>query len=148
MFVNFAKEQSDEDNLTEVVVGTRTVHTNLTAPSTRINTPAIQQQTNPVAPPHPSKIAQQCGKSDSKEGKSKKAKASKDKSKDGKANGDTRSSMAMAGIPRADRTSRRDSSGSDSSNGKCQGESSRSKHTCKDPSALFIVSSNTQDSAL
>lgn len=154
MFVNFAKEQTDDDLLTDVVIGNRTVQTNLTALPTRINLPTIQPQP-PITPPQPSKISQQHGKSSDtkpKEGKSKKAKANKVKSKEGKANGEKSSSTAMTRIPQP---SRRGSSGSNSSNAGVHGESSKSsgsKHTAesssKNPTALFIVDSNTQDSAL
>ncbi|KAL7396790.1 hypothetical protein ABVT39_011869 [Epinephelus coioides] len=161
VFVNFAKEQTDDDLLTDVVVSNTTVQTNLTALSTRINPPTIQPQP-PVTPPRTSKTPQKQGKpSDSKpkEGKSKKPKAGKVKSKEGKANGEKSSGTAMTRIPqreeKAQRKSRRGSSGSDSSNGGVQGESSKSsgsKHkaesSSKSPSALFIVDSNTQDSAL
>uniref|UniRef100_A0A3Q3W3E5 P-type phospholipid transporter n=1 Tax=Mola mola TaxID=94237 RepID=A0A3Q3W3E5_MOLML len=156
VFVNFAKEQTDEDYLTEVVVSNRTVQTNLTAVTTRINPPTIPTQ-QPMTPPQKSKTTQEHGKSsDSKEGKSKKAKASKVKSKDGKGNGEKSSSTAMTRIAQPEKTDQMDqrgSCGSNSSNGEGQGESSNSrgsKHmaevSSKDPSALFIVSSNTQDS--
>ncbi|XP_033477816.2 ATP-binding cassette, sub-family A (ABC1), member 7 isoform X1 [Epinephelus lanceolatus] len=161
VFVNFAKEQTDDDLLTDVVVSNTTVQTNLTALSTRINPPTIQPQP-PVTPPRTSKTPQKQGKpSDSKpkEGKSKKPKAGKVKSKEGKANGEKSSGTAMTRIPqreeKAQRKSQRGSSGSDSSNGGVQGESSKpsgSKHkaesSSKSPSALFIVDSNTQDRAL
>uniref|UniRef100_A0A3Q3LEW5 P-type phospholipid transporter n=1 Tax=Mastacembelus armatus TaxID=205130 RepID=A0A3Q3LEW5_9TELE len=110
VFVNFAKEQTDDD-LTDVVISNGTVQTNLTQP-TMINPPTIQPQ-----PP----------------GKSKKAKS----------------------IQETLQTSRRVCSSPNSGNGDVQGESSKStesKHKAessrKDPSALFIVSSSTQDSAL
>lgn len=146
MFVNFAKEQTDEDCLTEVVVGNRIVQPNQTAVATRIDPPAIEPQP-PITPPQ--QTSQQHGKSsDSKDGQSKKAKASKGKLKEGKVTGEKSNSMEMTKI-------RRGSSGSSSSSsGEVQGESSRfreSKHLVessgKDPSALFMVS-NTQDSTL
>ncbi|XP_028442644.1 ATP-binding cassette sub-family A member 1 isoform X1 [Perca flavescens] len=145
VFVNFAKEQTDDDFLTDVVIS------NLTTLHTRINTPTIQPQP-PITPPHSSKIPQQHGKSSDskpKEGKSKKPKVSK-----GKANGEKSSSTAMTRIPqreaKARRTSRRGSSGSDSSNDGVQGESSKHREdsSSKNPSALFIVDGNTQDSTL
>ncbi|XP_018523006.1 LOW QUALITY PROTEIN: phospholipid-transporting ATPase ABCA1 [Lates calcarifer] len=158
VFVNFAKEQTDDDCLTGVVVSNGSVQ------PTRINPPAMQRHP-PVTPPQQSKAPQQHAKSpDSKpkEGKSKKAKSNKGKSKEGKANGEKSSSTAMTRLPQSEekdqetpRTSRRGSSGSDSSSGGVQGESSkssRSKHrgesSSKSPSALFIVGSNTQDSTL
>ncbi|XP_042371438.1 phospholipid-transporting ATPase ABCA1 [Plectropomus leopardus] len=161
VFVNFAKEQTDDDLLTDVVVSNRTVQSNLTAPPARINTPTIQPQP-PITPPQPSKTTQQQGKStDSKpkEGKSKKTKPGKVKSKESKANGEKSSSMVMTKVPqreqKAQRKSRRGSSGSDSSNTGVQGESSKSsgskhktEYSSKSPSALFIVDGNTQDSAL
>lgn len=154
MFVNFAKEQTDDDLLTDVVIGDRTVQTNLTALPTRINPPTAPSQV-PITPPQSGKTPQQHGKSSDrkpKEGKSKKAKGSQVKSKEDKANGEKSSSMAMTRIPQP---SRRGSSGSNSSNAGVQGESSKSsgskpraESSSKDPSALFIVDSNTQDSAL
>ncbi len=163
MFVNFAKEQTDDDVLTDVVIGNRTIQTNMTALPTRIDPPTINptQPQPPVTPPQPSKSPQQHGKSPDnkpKEGKSKKAKDDKVKSKEGKANAEKSSSTAMTRIPQpeeAHQTSQRGSSGSNGSSGGVQGESSKpsgSKHraesSSKDPSALFIVDGNTQDSAL
>ncbi|XP_070764458.1 phospholipid-transporting ATPase ABCA1 [Enoplosus armatus] len=160
VFVNFAKEQTDDDDLTDVVIGNRTVQTNMTALPTRINPPTIQPQP-PITPPQPSKTPQHHGKSSDskpKEGKSKKEKAGKVKSKEGKANGEKSSSTAMTRIRQPEetlQTSRRGSSGSNGSNTGAQGESSKSsgsKHraesSSKNPSALFMVDSNTQDSAL
>ncbi|KAM6938002.1 phospholipid-transporting ATPase ABCA1 [Lycodopsis pacificus] len=158
VFVNFAKEQTDDDVFTDVVVGNRTVQTNITTLHSRINSPNIQPQP-PITPPQPSKTSQQHDKScDSKpkEGKSKKPKAGTVKSKEGKANGEQSNSTAMTRMPQREETvQRRGSSGSDSSNAGVQGESSKSsgsKHragsSSRNPSALFIVDSNTQDSAL
>ncbi|XP_034738177.1 phospholipid-transporting ATPase ABCA1 isoform X2 [Etheostoma cragini] len=155
VFVNFAKEQTDDDFLTDVVIS------NLTTLHTRINNLTIQPQP-PITPPHSSKSPQQHGKSSDskpKEDKSKKPKVGKGKPKDGKANGEKSSSTAMTRIPqkeeKAQRTTRRGSSGSDSSNDGVEGESSKSsksKHreesSRKNPSALFIVDGNTQDSTL
>uniref|UniRef100_A0A8C2XJ97 P-type phospholipid transporter n=1 Tax=Cyclopterus lumpus TaxID=8103 RepID=A0A8C2XJ97_CYCLU len=161
VFVNFAKEQTDDDVLTDVVISNRTVQTNLTTLHSKINTPTIQPQT-PITPPQPSNTPQQHDTScDSKpkEGKSKKPKAGTVKSKEGKANGEKSNSTAMTRMPRrgekAQRRGRSDSSGSDCSNDGVQGDSSKSsgsKHragsSSQNPSALFIVDSNTQDSAL
>ncbi|XP_070816442.1 phospholipid-transporting ATPase ABCA1 isoform X1 [Chaetodon trifascialis] len=160
VFVNFAKEQSDDDHLTEVVTGNSTVHTHLNALPTRINPPTIQPPP-PITPPQPSKTPKQQGmSSDSKphESKSKKAKASKVKSKEGKAVVEKSSSMAMTRIPQPEETNqarRRGNSGSDSSNDGVQGESRKSsgsihnaESSSKDPTALFMVNSNTQDSTL
>uniref|UniRef100_A0A8C4IKT2 P-type phospholipid transporter n=1 Tax=Dicentrarchus labrax TaxID=13489 RepID=A0A8C4IKT2_DICLA len=160
VFVNFAKEQTDDDDCLTAVVTDRTSQTNLTALTTRINPPAIQPQP-PVTPPQPNKPPQQQGKTSDrkpKEGKAKKAKASTVKSKDNRANGEKSSSTAMTRIPQADETNRaswKGSSGSNSSGGGGLGESSkstRSKHkaqsSSKDPSALFMVDRNTQDSTL
>uniref|UniRef100_UPI0037E9C7B4 phospholipid-transporting ATPase ABCA1 n=1 Tax=Semicossyphus pulcher TaxID=241346 RepID=UPI0037E9C7B4 len=154
VFVNFAKEQSDDDCLTDVVIGNSTVQTNRTTEPSRINAPTIQPQP-PITPPQPSKKPKKQGKSpDSKpkESTSKKAKATKVKAKEGKANGEKSSSTAMTRIPQ---TSRRGSAESNSSDGDVLGQSSksrRSKHraesSSKDPSALFIVDGNTQDSSL
>ncbi|KAG8003116.1 ATP-binding cassette sub-family A member 1 [Nibea albiflora] len=153
VFVNFAKEQTDD--LTEVVVGNSTVQTNVTAPSTVINPPSIQPQP-PITPPQSSKTVQQHEKSSDskpKEGKTTKAEVNKVKSKEGKANGEKSSSTAMTRMPQTEETnpvSRRSSSGSNSSSGEVQGESSKHKagSSSKHPSALFMVGSNTQDSTL
>ncbi|XP_053285794.1 phospholipid-transporting ATPase ABCA1 [Pleuronectes platessa] len=165
VFVNFAKEQTDDDDgLTDVAISNGTVQTNLTALPLRINPPTIQPHP-PVTPPQQSKTPQPPTTSSDrkpKEGKSKKAKSSKGQCTEGKSNGDKSNSMAMTKLPQAvekdqemPRTSRRGSSGSDSSNQGVQGHSSKSrksKHraqsSSKDPSALFIVGSNSQDSEL
>ncbi|TMS20282.1 ATP-binding cassette sub-family A member 1 [Larimichthys crocea] len=134
VFVNFAKEQTDD--LTEVVIGNRTVQTNVT----------VQPQP-PITPPRSSKTLQQHEKSSDskpKEGKSTKANANKVKSKEGKANGEKSSSTAMTRMPQPEETnqvSRRGSSGSNSSSGEVQGESSKHKagSSSKHPSALFMV---------
>ncbi|KAK1897676.1 Phospholipid-transporting ATPase ABCA1 [Dissostichus eleginoides] len=130
VFVNFAKEQTDDDVLTDVIISNST----------------------------PSKSPQQPAKSSGskpKEGKSKKPKSGKVKSKEGKANGEKSSSMAMTQIPqkeeKAQRTSRRASGGSDSNSGGVQGETRQSskrkaESSSQNPSALFIVDGNTQDS--
>uniref|UniRef100_A0A7N6FCH4 ABC transporter domain-containing protein n=1 Tax=Anabas testudineus TaxID=64144 RepID=A0A7N6FCH4_ANATE len=155
VFVNFAKEQTDDDHLTRVVISNGTVQTNLTPLPTRINPPTIQTQP-PANLPQPSKTPRQHEKSSDsklKEDKPKKAKSSK-----GKTNGEKSSSTAMTRLPQPDeksQTSQRGSSGSTSSKSGVQGEPSKStgsKHkaesSSKDPSALFIVDSSTQDSAL
>ncbi|XP_029002815.1 phospholipid-transporting ATPase ABCA1 isoform X2 [Betta splendens] len=142
VFVNFAKEQTDDDRLTHVVISNGAAQTNQTAGPTRINPPTIHTQP-PVTPPGSSKSPQQDKSSDNKlkEGKSKQAK-----------------STAMTRLPQpevASLRSRKSSSGSSSSNAGFQGESSKSggskrkaESSSKDPSALFIVGSSTQDSAL
>lgn len=159
VFVNFAKEQTDEDNLTEVLTDNHTVpQTNLTNPAARISPPAVQPQP-PVTPPQPSKTPPQQEKSpELKESKSKKSKASKAKSKGGKANKEQGSGTAMTKIPDSEKvgqSKQRGSVESNGSNGEAQGESSkprRSKQAAasssKDPSALFIVNSNTQESTM
>ncbi|XP_041647195.1 phospholipid-transporting ATPase ABCA1 isoform X1 [Cheilinus undulatus] len=154
VFVNFAKEQTDDDGLTEVVISNSTVQTNRTTLPSRINTTTIQPQP-PVTPPQLSKKQQKQGKSSeskSKEGKSKKSKTTKAKTKEGTADGEKSSSTAMTKMPR---TSQRGSIDSNSSNDDALGESSkssRSKHrrekSSKHPSALFIVDNNTQDSSM
>lgn len=159
VFVNFAKEQTDDDVLTDVIISNSTVQTKLTTLVNRVNPPTILPLP-PITPPQPSKSPQQPAKSSGskpKEGKSKKPKSGIVKSKEGKANGEKSSSMAMTQIPqkeeKAQRTSRRASGGSDSSSGGAQGESSQSskrkaESSSQNPSALFIVDGNTQDSVL
>ncbi|KAM9761903.1 phospholipid-transporting ATPase ABCA1 isoform 1-T1 [Menidia menidia] len=144
VFVSFAKEQTDDNCLTDVIISNGAL---------QINPPAIQPQP-PITPPHLRKSPQRPEKSPdskTKEGKPKKAKASKPKS-----NAEKSSSVAMSRIPQPDeRAQEMSSSGSTSSNGCPNGESSKphgSKHrlpSCsKDPSELFIVGSNLQDSSL
>ncbi|XP_033936450.1 phospholipid-transporting ATPase ABCA1 isoform X1 [Pseudochaenichthys georgianus] len=159
VFVNFAKEQTDDDVLTDVIISNSTVQTKLTTLVNRVNPPTILPLP-PITPPQPSKSPQQPAKSSGrkpKEGKSKKPKSGIVKSKEGKANGEKSSSMAMTQIPqkeeKAQRTSRRASGGSDSSSSGAQGESSQSskrkaESSSQDPSALFMVDGNTQDSVL
>ncbi|KAM9848252.1 phospholipid-transporting ATPase ABCA1 [Aulostomus maculatus] len=125
VFVNFAKEQTDDDHLTDVVITNGTVQTNVATLPTQINPPSIQLQ---------SSTPQKRGKSSAikpKESKSKKAKTQPEK-----------------------KTHRRSSSGS-SNNGGTQGESSKSSRSkqkgessSKNPSTLFIVGPNTQDTPL
>lgn len=146
VFVSFAKEQTDDDLLTDVIISNGTAQPNMPA---QIN-PATTQAQAPVTPPQP----QQPGRlSDGKPkaGKEKKAKASKVKSDREKSS----SSTAMRTLPETKekpQTRSRNSSGSDSSNCGAQGETSkshRSKHKAEThPSALFIVGTSTQDSAL
>lgn len=159
VFVNFAKEQTDEDNLTEVLTENHTVpQTNPTAAAPRINPPAVQSQP-PVTPPQPSKTPPQQEKTPApKEGKSKKAKASKAKSKGDKANKEQGSGTAMTSVPDSEmvgQSKRRGSVDSNSSDEEAQGESSKSRgsktggaSSNKDPSALFIVNSNTEESTM
>lgn len=158
VFVNFAKEQTDEDNLTEVLTDNHSVpQTSLTNAVPRISAPAVQPQP-PATPPQLSKTPPQQDKSpDLKEGKSKKAKGSKAKSKGGKANKDQGSGTAMTKIPDSEKVAqskRRGSVESNSSDGEAQGESSKPRgskvaaSSSKDPSALFIVNSNTQESTM
>lgn len=143
MFVNFAKEQTDEDHLTDVVVSNANSQFSTSPLATTASSPATQPQSVPDSPPQqPVKL------SDSKEGKSKKSKSGKVKSKNGKSRGDT----AMNTLPQAEKVDQRGSSSSNISNLKGQGEGSTNKNrmedTGKHPSALFIVNSDTQDSSL
>ncbi|KAF7656308.1 hypothetical protein LDENG_00043690 [Lucifuga dentata] len=160
VFVNFAKEQTDDDYLTDVVVSNGTVQTNLAVVPTQINPPAIQPQPS-IMPPQPSQAAESGKISGNKlkEAQSKKAKSKTDKHKEGGASRENSSSTAMIRIVRAEekvqekpQLSRRSSSGSGSTGSDTDGESSKSsvngsKHS-KYPAALFIVSSTTQDSEL
>ncbi|KAM3876265.1 phospholipid-transporting ATPase ABCA1 [Diretmus argenteus] len=146
VFVNFAKEQTDDDHLTDVIVSNGAVQTSRTAPPPQIAPPIIQPQP-PVKPPQQSK-APQSGKP--KEGKSKKAKSnegnsSERKSREGGANGEADGGMAMTSMPQPKEKPQISSSASSStskdSGSKCPGEGSS-----KDAAALFIVGSSTQDS--
>lgn len=147
MFVNFAKEQTDEDLLTDVVVSNANAQFSAPPQATTASSPATQPQSVAHTPPQkPAKA------SDSKEGKSKKSKSGKVKSKNGKSSGDKSSDTAMTTIPQAEKGEQGGSRSSNSSNLKGQGESStntsRMEDACKHPSALFIVNSDTQDSSL
>lgn len=147
MFVNFAKEQTDEDHLTDVVVSNANSQFNATPQATTASSPATQPQSAPDTPPQ-----QPVKPSDSKEGKSKKSKSGKVKSKNGKSRADKSSGTAMTTLPQEEKVEQGDSSSSNSSNLKDQGEASTNKNrmedTCKHPSTLFIVNSDTQDSSL
>lgn len=153
MFVNFAKEQTDEDQLTDVVISNRTSQVNTTPMATTANTLTAQPQPDPATPPQRTKTPQEPVKPpDSKDGKSKRSKSGKVKSKKGKPSGDKGSSTALNTLPQAEKVERRGSSSANSSNVEGQGEGSTNKSmmedTCKHPSALFIVNSDTQDSSL
>ncbi|KAM7409632.1 hypothetical protein PAMA_001224 [Pampus argenteus] len=147
VFVNFAKEQTDDDHLTDVVISNGAVQTNIAALGTHFNSPTIQAQPS-VTPLQPGKTPQQHGKSPDR-----KPKTSKGKSKEG--NKEKSSGMAMSRIQQSKGSSRRSSGSSNCNNDGAQGETSKSsgsKHrgerSSKDPSALFIIGSSTQDSSL
>ncbi|KAM4739857.1 phospholipid-transporting ATPase ABCA1 isoform 1-T1 [Anableps anableps] len=145
VFVNFAKEQTDDDGLTDVIIGNGAAQLNL---PTRINPPTIQPQ-QPTTPPQQRKSPQlpaKAAESDSKESKPKKTKARKVSS-----NGETSGSVPMSRLPQGEEKGPE----SGSSNGGLQRESTkphRSKHreesSSKDPAALFIVGTNSQESSL
>lgn len=152
MFVNFAKDQTDDDCLTDVVVSNGTAQPN--APEHRVN-PPINKPQPPIVPPQPSKSPHLPGKSSdskSKAGKPKKEKSSKGKS----------GSVAMRALPHPEEmarevatVSRRASTESDGSNSGLQGESGKSRgskrraeSSSKDPSVLFIVGGNSEESTL
>ncbi|XP_026050131.1 ATP-binding cassette sub-family A member 1 isoform X1 [Astatotilapia calliptera] len=152
VFVNFAKDQTDDDCLTDVVVSNGTAQPN--APEHRVNPPVNKPQP-PIVPPQPSKSPHLPGKSSdskSKAGKPKKEKSSKGKS----------GSVAMRALPHPEEmarevatVSRRASTESDGSNSGLQGESGKSRgskrraeSSSKDPSVLFIVGGNSEESTL
>ncbi|KAM4548979.1 phospholipid-transporting ATPase ABCA1 isoform 1-T1 [Odontesthes bonariensis] len=150
VFVSFAKEQTDDDCLTDVVISNGAAQINLPP---RMNLPMVQPQP-PITPPQLRKSPQLPARSpdsNPKAGKPKKAKASKLKS-----NGEKSSSMSMSRLPDAeDKPREMASSDSNSSsiglNGesrKSHGSKRRSQRSSKDPSELFIVGSNSQDSSL
>ncbi|XP_047231680.1 phospholipid-transporting ATPase ABCA1 isoform X1 [Girardinichthys multiradiatus] len=145
VFVSFAKEQTDDDCLTDVVADNGAARLNL---PTRINPPIIQSQqpTKPRQQRKSSQLPAKAPKSDPKGSKPKTAKARKIRS-----NGETSSSVPMSRLPQAEEKGPE----SDSSNGGVQRESSkahRSKHrdesSSKDPATLFIVGTNSQESSL
>ncbi|KAK5607825.1 ATP-binding cassette sub- A member 1 [Crenichthys baileyi] len=145
VFVSFAKEQTDDDCLTDVVGDNGAARLNL---PTRINPPIIQPQqpTKPLQQRKSSQLPAKAPKSDPKGSKPKTAKARNIRS-----NGETSSSVPMSRLPQAEEKGPE----SDSSNGGVQRESSkahRSKHreesSSKDPATLFIVGTNSQESSL
>ncbi|XP_056132314.1 phospholipid-transporting ATPase ABCA1 [Lampris incognitus] len=167
VFVNFAKEQSDDDQLRDVIVTNGTGQASRATLPTGEAMPTIQPQLS-IKPPQPSKASQSGKSSDGKrkEGKSKKVKSNKGKSNDSKSqesldNRGKDSSMAMTSIPQPEAVAQekpqvtgRATIGSTSTSSvreetkestvnwsKSTGERSR-----KDPAVLFIVSNNTQDS--
>lgn len=170
VFVNFAKEQSDDDQLTDVIVNNGTVQTVWTARPVQIAPPTIQPQQS-IKPPQPSKTPQSGKSSDSKpkeskskQGKPKEGKSRESKSKEGRANGETDSCMAMISMPQPEQKpqeklqmSRGTSGGSSSTSSSAgvkdearestaTGSKRNGESSSKDPTALFIVGSNTQDS--
>ncbi|KAM9386154.1 phospholipid-transporting ATPase ABCA1 [Pholidichthys leucotaenia] len=152
VFVNFAKEQTDDDCLTDVVISNGAARPNILP---HVNPPTLPPQP-PNTPPQPRKSPQLPGKSTDrslKAGKPKKAKSSKVKSNGEKSS----SSTAMGSLPKEKEMRGTSHGNSYESNGSssAQGESSKShksKHSgdgsSKDPSALFIVGSNSQESTL
>lgn len=169
MFVNFAKEQTDDDCLTEVLIGNGTVQSYVAVLPTNIRSPVIQTQ-QLVSPPvqvHSKKREAETSsdrKKKGKEGKSKKTKSassSKGKWKKGKSSKEKSSSTSTTVLPQPleeeemHQKNRKDSNLSDGCDVGPKGDSSinsrskdRPQWSSKDPSALFIVSSNTQDSTL
>ncbi|KAM6921905.1 phospholipid-transporting ATPase ABCA1 [Xenentodon cancila] len=150
VFVSFAKEQTDDDILSDVVISNGAAQ--LSFPN-RLKPPAVQPQP-PTTPPRSRKTLQQPEKSPetrANAGKPKKAKASKAKTIAEKS-----SSVTMRRLPQAEeKVEEVVSSGSNSSNGRVQresGKSHRSKHSAasssKDASSLFIVGTKAHESTL
>ncbi|CAN9500931.1 unnamed protein product [Ophioblennius macclurei] len=151
VFVNFAKEQTDDDNLTDVVIGNGTAQANATP---RMTPPVIRPHP-PVTPPQLSRSPQlprRSPEAGSKAGKSKKAKAGGREKSDG---------VPMSRLTQPEETSeeapgasRRASTESNSSGGGGGGgvqpgsSKPRKSSSSKDPSTLFIVGTVSQDSAL
>ncbi|KAM4628696.1 phospholipid-transporting ATPase ABCA1 [Polymixia lowei] len=153
VFVNFAKEQSDDDQLTEVIVNNGTAQANQPGPPVTTPLPTVQTQPS-IKPPQPSE-APPPGKSPegkSKKAKSKEAKSSGSKSREGGASREADGGVAMTSKPRAEETAREKAPSSSRGVREETRESAvnRSKRTgersSKNPVALFIVGSNTQDS--
>ncbi|XP_012735452.2 phospholipid-transporting ATPase ABCA1 isoform X1 [Fundulus heteroclitus] len=146
VFVSFAKEQTDDDCLTDVVIGNGAAQLNL--PRTRANPPAAHPQP-PAAPPQQRKSPQLPAKAP--EGNPKGSKPKKAKARKVSSNGETSGSVPMSRLAQAEEQGPE----SGSSNGVVQRESSRphrSKHaeesSSKDPAALFIVGASSQESSL
>lgn len=141
MFVNFAKEQTDEDLLTDVVVGNANAQLEASPQAAGASSPITQPHTPPQPPGKPP---------DSTEGKSRKSKPAKGKSKNGKSTGDKSNDTAMTTLSQAEKVEQRSSSHSRKL--KAQGGGGTTKNrvedTSKHPSALFIVNSDTHDSSL
>ncbi|XP_034035958.1 phospholipid-transporting ATPase ABCA1 [Thalassophryne amazonica] len=166
VFVNFAKEQTDDDNLTDVVINNGSIRTNRAVTPNRINPPTLQSQP-PIKLRQPNKAATSSNKSSnsklqetkSKNVKTKKVKSGDRQSKGANPRGEKSESIALTKMPPLEEKlqekterSNRSSSGSNSSNGCIQGESSnfivkasKDRVEKKDPAALFIVSSNKKD---
>lgn len=148
VFVSFAKEQTDDDVLTDVVINNGAAQ--LTFPS-RTNPPAVQPQP-PTAPPQQQKTPQLTEKSP-ESSKPRKSRASKAKSNEERSGSIAMSTLQQEGDKAEDVGSSGSRSGS--GNGHLQEESSkphRSKRSAatssKDASSLFIVGSNAHDSSL
>ncbi|XP_027884349.1 ATP-binding cassette sub-family A member 1 isoform X1 [Xiphophorus couchianus] len=136
VFVNFAKEQTDDDCLTDVMIGNGAAQLNLPA---RINPPAVKPQ-QPPTPPQLRKSPQLPAKSpdsNPKETKPKKAKARKVSS-----NGEMSGGMPMSRSPQGEEV------GPEAGSSKPHRSKHREESSSKDPAALFIVGSNSQESSL
>ncbi|KAM6962503.1 phospholipid-transporting ATPase ABCA1 [Aplochiton taeniatus] len=167
VFVNFAKEQSDDDQLTEVVVHSRA------AQSSRAAVPVQPQML--VKPAQPSQLPQTSRSAESKpreskpreskpregkprEGKPKEGKSKERRSREGGANGVTESGMAMTSrttpedkLKEKARSNRGDHTSCSSSKEEpveptSNGSTHNGESSPTDPSALFMVGSNTQES--
>uniref|UniRef100_M3ZKD5 P-type phospholipid transporter n=1 Tax=Xiphophorus maculatus TaxID=8083 RepID=M3ZKD5_XIPMA len=136
VFVNFAKEQTDDDCLTDVMIGNGAAQLNLPA---RINPPTVKPQ-QPPTPPQLRKSPQLPAKSpdsNPKETKPKKAKARKVSS-----NGEMSGGMPMSRSPQGEEV------GPEAGSSKPHRSKHREESSSKDPAALFIVGSNSQESSL
>ncbi|XP_054645244.1 phospholipid-transporting ATPase ABCA1-like isoform X2 [Dunckerocampus dactyliophorus] len=111
VFVNFAKEQTDDYQLIDVIISNGEVHTNPGSPQPQINPPTTHSP--PSFPLKQRPFKDQAEKKGRKRGKS-----------------------------------RRRLSGSNDEDGGTQGAVSLSNHSRKDPFALFIVGTSTEDTSL
>ncbi|XP_015249408.1 PREDICTED: ATP-binding cassette sub-family A member 1-like [Cyprinodon variegatus] len=145
VFVSFAKEQTDDDCLTDVVISNGAPQLN---PPIRINPPNIQPQQQTTSPQQKKspQLPSQSPESNSKGSKPRKAKARKVSS-----NGETSGSVPLSRLPQTQEKPPE----LGSSNGGVQSESSkphrsnqREESSNNDPAALFIVGTNSQDSSL
>lgn len=141
VFVNFAKEQTDDDCLTDVIISNGAAQLSL---PTRINLPPTFQPQQPKTPPQQRKSPQLPAKSpeaDPKESKPKRAKARRVSS-----NGESSGSVPMSRLSQAGENDPE----AGSSHGGLQRESSKhgEESSRKDPAALFIVGTNSQDSSM
>ncbi|XP_024861123.1 phospholipid-transporting ATPase ABCA1 isoform X2 [Kryptolebias marmoratus] len=145
VFISFAKEQTDDNCLTDVVITNGAAQLNFIP---RINPPTIQPHA-PVTPPQQRKSPQLPAKSPDSNPKAAKQKKTKVYKVD--AEGDTSSSVPLSRLPQTEEKTQESSSsnsGLQRKSSKRRGSKHKKESANKDPSALFIVGTTSQDSSL